>query len=86
MSTISTAICRSFLLWWHLGIGPMIGAGPMQAQVRRPTRARARAAAPIIRKAAIIGASGTDERLARPSSSVRRIDAQSIDRSILIKM
>jgi hypothetical protein len=30
MSTISTAICRSLLLWWHLGIEPLIGAGPMQ--------------------------------------------------------
>jgi hypothetical protein len=33
MSKISTAICRSFFLWWHLGIGPLIGAGPMQARV-----------------------------------------------------
>jgi hypothetical protein len=35
MSKIGTAICRSFLLWWHLGIGPLIGAGPMQAPPRR---------------------------------------------------
>ena len=35
MSKISTAICRSFLLWWHLGIGPLIGAGPMQARPGR---------------------------------------------------
>jgi hypothetical protein len=31
MSTIGIAICRSLLLWFHLGIGPMIGGGPMQA-------------------------------------------------------
>ena len=33
MSKIGTAICRSFLLWWHLGVEPLIGAGPMQARV-----------------------------------------------------
>jgi hypothetical protein len=40
MSTLSTAICRSLLLWLHIGIGPMIGAGPMQARVGRPTPRR----------------------------------------------
>ena len=40
MSTLSTAICRSLLLWLHIGIGPMIGAGPMQARVGRPTPCR----------------------------------------------
>jgi hypothetical protein len=45
MSKISTAICRSFLLWWHLGIEPMIGAGPMQARNGPPTSARARSVA-----------------------------------------
>ena len=45
MSKIGTAICRSFLLWWHLGIGPLIGAGPMQARVGRPRCGRARSVA-----------------------------------------
>ena len=42
MSKIATAIFRSFLLWWHLGIGPLIGAGPMQARAdgRRAVEAR----------------------------------------------
>jgi hypothetical protein len=35
MSTIGIAICRSLLLWFHLGIGPMIGGGPMQASHAR---------------------------------------------------
>jgi hypothetical protein len=42
MTTIGTAICRSFLLWLHLGIGPMLGAGPMQARSGRPTPPRGR--------------------------------------------
>ena len=44
MSIISTAICRSFFLWLHLGIGPMIGAGPMQARPGRPKSVRTRGA------------------------------------------
>lgn len=41
MSTISIAICRSLLLWFHLGIGPMIGAGPMRPRNGRPKCRRA---------------------------------------------
>jgi hypothetical protein len=37
LAAIGTAICRSFLLWMHLGIGPMFGAGPMQTRIKRPT-------------------------------------------------
>jgi hypothetical protein len=44
MSKIGTPICRSFLLWWHIGIGPMIGAGPMQARPGRLKSGRARSA------------------------------------------
>jgi hypothetical protein len=36
MSMIGIAICRSLLLWFHLGIGPIIGGGPMQASHGRP--------------------------------------------------
>ena len=43
MSMISTAIFRSLLLWLHLGIGPMIGAGPMRVRTGRPASVRARA-------------------------------------------
>ena len=42
MATMGTAICRSFLLWLHLGIGPMFGAGPMQARPGRSTPRRGR--------------------------------------------
>ena len=42
MSIISSTICRAFVLWLHLGIGPMIGAGPMQARPGRPKSGRAR--------------------------------------------
>jgi hypothetical protein len=44
MSIISTAICRSFLLWWHLGIEPMIGAGPMRARAGWPKCGRTHSA------------------------------------------
>lgn len=45
MSKISTAICRSFFLWWHLGIGPMIGSGPMQARMGPAMPGRTRSVA-----------------------------------------
>jgi hypothetical protein len=41
MSMIGIAICRSLLLWFHLGIGPMIGAGPMQPRHGPPKYLRA---------------------------------------------
>jgi len=41
MSTISNAITRTVLLWAYVGIGPMIGAGPLDAPpVRRGRTAR----------------------------------------------
>ena len=52
MSKIGTAICRSFLLWWHLGIGPLIGADPMQARAdgRSPVAPAAPSRLPPMRR------------------------------------
>jgi hypothetical protein len=45
MSKISNLLARTVLLWAYVGIGPMIGAGPLDARpVRRP---RTRAPEPI---------------------------------------
>ena len=32
MSILTSAIYRPFVLWLHLGVGPLIGGGPMQAR------------------------------------------------------
>jgi hypothetical protein len=31
MSSVNNAILRVLILWFHVGIGPMIGRGPMEA-------------------------------------------------------
>jgi hypothetical protein len=43
MTTISNVIARTVLLWAFVGIGPMIGAGPLDAAPVRPAKARPRA-------------------------------------------
>jgi len=34
MSTINRTIFQVLVLWFHVGIGPMIGTGPMQPRQR----------------------------------------------------
>ena len=44
MSILTSAIYRPFVLWLHLGVGPLIGGGPMKA---RPARQAPVSADPI---------------------------------------
>jgi hypothetical protein len=57
MSTISHAITRALLLWVYVGIGPMIGAGPLDAPPVRRVRRDTRKAVPEPRQAR--GATGS---------------------------
>jgi hypothetical protein len=38
MSTISKAIYQIVVLWLHVGVGPMLGAGPMNPRQKRSPR------------------------------------------------
>jgi hypothetical protein len=46
MAPLSKAVMRLGVLFFHVGIGPLVGLGPMDARPERRTRNRTRIAPP----------------------------------------